>query len=129
MSLASETGELFSAVGNPVLHYVLEDGAYLGGSDGEPLSDIVVEPGPGYADQIWLFPGWSESPSRLRQVELEWQAAEMSFIANQLLAIEEEAEDAMPGTRKQWLNYRTTVRLWHESPDFPDITKRPVRPS
>ena len=61
--------------------------------------------------------------------ETTWQTEEMLFIANQLLAIEEEAEDALPGTRTQWLAYRTKVRLWHASTDFPDITKRPVRPS
>lgn len=89
---------------------------------------LVIEDTPEYFDQVWLFPGWSESQSRLREIELEWQSVEMPFIANQLLAIEEEAEDALPGTRKQWLNYRTDVRLWHESPNFPDKTKRPVRP-
>jgi hypothetical protein len=61
-------------------------------------------------------------------VEKGWQAQEMEFIANQLLAIEEDADDALPGTRKEWLAYRTRVRLWHESSDFPSSTKRPVRP-
>jgi hypothetical protein len=62
-------------------------------------------------------------------VELTWQNHEMAFIANQLLALEEEAYDALPGTRREWLSYRTLVRLWHDNKDFPDSTKRPVRPT
>ncbi len=65
----------------------------------------------------------------MKAEEFEWQSLEMSVISNQLLAIEEEAEDALPGTRKQWLTYRTSVRLWHESLDFPDPARRPVRPA
>ncbi|NWD49006.1 hypothetical protein [Pseudomonas gingeri] len=79
-------------------------------------------------DGTWVI---TEETLRAKKipVELEWQATEMSFIANQLLAIEEEADDALPGTRKQWLSYRTLVRLWHESADFPDQSKRPIRPA
>ncbi|MGY2285158.1 hypothetical protein [Pseudomonas gingeri] len=66
---------------------------------------------------------------RLKPIEREWQTTEMAVIANQLLALEEEADDTLPGTRKQWLAYRTQVRLWHESPEFPDQAKRPARPA
>ncbi|MGY2200033.1 hypothetical protein [Pseudomonas gingeri] len=65
----------------------------------------------------------------IRQTELDWQSSELAIIGNQLLAIEEEANDALPGTRQQWLAYRTLVRLWHESPGFPDVTTRPSRPA
>jgi len=112
------------------IYCVTPEGVQLGLFDGTvpEVPYVVVEEMPEQFDQLWLFPGWSESPSQLRAVELQWQTEEMATIANQLLAIEEEAEDALPGTRKQWLNYRTDVRLWHEAPDFPDQTKRPVRP-
>ena len=73
--------------------------------------------------------GFAQSLEKMKTTELDWQSSEMSVISNQLLAIEEEAEDALPGTRKQWLAYRTGIRLWHESPEFPDITWRPVRPT
>ncbi|KPA87084.1 hypothetical protein PF66_06429 [Pseudomonas asplenii] len=76
---------------------------------------------------------WAITPATLKAkaagVELEWQQVEMAVIANQLLALEEEAPDALPGSRKDWLQYRTRVRLWHESPDFPTQEQRPVRPS
>jgi len=112
-------------------YYIDAFGTYLGGWDNgnQPEGAIEVDSAPSWADQPWLFPGWGVSPSVLRQAEVEWQTGEMLIIANQLLAIEEEADDAMPGTRKQWLTYRTGVRLWHESPDFPDSTKRPTRPT
>lgn len=115
-------------------HYVTSGGTYAGGyGDGtapdDPLLINLGDNPPESADQLWLFPGWGPSPSQQVAAELEWQAQEMGVIANQLLAIEEEAEDALPGTRKQWLTYRTSVRLWHESLDFPDATRRPVRPA
>lgn len=68
-------------------------------------------------------------------VENTWRDAELLVIATQLDALEEaEAgevpEDLLPGTRTQWLSYRGKVRNWVEGKgDYPDITKRPVRPS
>ena len=126
--------------GEPRFYVVTETGVYLGSISSAPNTPDVydvpgswpswteVPTGPMVADQIWLFPGWSESPSLIREAEIIWQTAEMAVIANQLLALEEEAEDALPGTRTQWLSYRTKVRLWHTSVDFPDSTKRPTRP-
>lgn len=62
--------------------------------------------------------------------ELAWQELEMAFIANQLLAIEDGDPTALPGTDRQWRDYRIKVRAWKEgNPDFPDGNKRPVRPS
>lgn len=68
-------------------------------------------------------------------VEDAWRNAEISFIANQLMAIEEaeageEVPDLLPGTRAQWLSYRTKVRAWKEGGlYFPDSAYRPVRPT
>lgn len=122
-------------------HFARPDGTFLGSyggtlptdEDAAPfkafdLIDVSDTP-PEYGDQVWLFPGWGQSPGASRIRELEWQSGEMAIIANQLLAVEEEAGDVLPGTRKEWLSYRTQVRLWHESPDFPDSIKRPSRPA
>lgn len=67
--------------------------------------------------------------------ETTWRTGELQVIANQLLALEEQeagVEDsgAFPGTRLDWLRYRTRVREWVEgNQNFPDDTKRPVRPA
>lgn len=59
----------------------------------------------------------------------------MQLISNQLMAIEEAeagSDDAepLPGTRAEWLTYRTKVRNWKDgNEDFPDQTKRPLMPS
>lgn len=59
-----------------------------------------------------------------------WRVIEMSEIANQLIAIEDGAEDALPGTEAEWRAYRTKVRNWKEGVEsFPDAARRPVRPS
>lgn len=71
--------------------------------------------------------------------ENQWREVELVTIANQLLAIEEaeaaaeEGEppppDLLPGTRNQWLAYRTKVRAWKESNlVFPNSLFRPERP-
>ena len=116
-------------------YYVDVNGTYLGGWDGTPPEGAIeVSPPPTHADQPWLFPGWGPSPSVLKEVEDVWREAELIVIANQLDALEEaEAgevpEDLLPGTRTQWLSYRGKVRNWVDGKgDFPDITKRPVRP-
>jgi len=63
-------------------------------------------------------------------VEDSWRAAEAAFIADQLLAIEDDDPAALPGTDRQWRDYRIKVRAWKEGhPDFPDATKRPTRPA
>jgi hypothetical protein len=68
-------------------------------------------------------------------IEDAWRNSEINLIANQLMAIEEyeaggEVPDLLPGTRTQWLAYRTKVRAWKEGHiDFPNELKRPVRPT
>ncbi|MFC3939651.1 hypothetical protein CCU68_18880 [Pseudomonas gingeri NCPPB 3146 = LMG 5327] len=62
--------------------------------------------------------------------ESEWQAQEMLVIEDQRMAIEEEDPEALPGTDKEWLQYRTKVRKWIEGAEgYPEMTRRPVRPS
>ena len=90
--------------------------------DGDNSTDYTAEP-----DGTWVISA-ETLKAKASIIEIEWQTGEMSAIANQLLALEEEADDALPGTRRQWLTYRTSVRLWHESQDFPDIARRPIRP-
>jgi hypothetical protein len=66
--------------------------------------------------------------------ETAWVTSEIAVVADQLMALEEfeaGSEDAnpLPGTRTQWLQYRTKLRAWKTgSVGFPDMTKRPVRP-
>lgn len=61
--------------------------------------------------------------------EVAWRTSEMEFIADQLIAIEDEAIDALPGTDKQWREYRTAVRNWKEGAvGYPDNTLRPAQP-
>lgn len=67
-------------------------------------------------------------------VEDAWRNSEISVIADQLMAIEEaeageEVPDLLPGTRAQWLSYRTKVRAWKDGHvDFPNALMRPTRP-
>lgn len=58
------------------------------------------------------------------EVEGTWRAAELLFIADQLLRIEDSDPTALPGTAEQWRAYRVQVRA-HVSPDTSD---RPTRP-
>ncbi len=60
--------------------------------------------------------------------EAQWVELERSFVAVQLEAIEDGEE--IIGTERQWRDYRTQVRAWKEGAEgFPQIEKRPVRPS
>lgn len=63
-------------------------------------------------------------------VEDAWRLEEIAFIADQLLAIEDGDSAALPGTERQWRDYRTAVRSWKTGhPDFPSIAFRPARPA
>ncbi|WP_085708263.1 MULTISPECIES: hypothetical protein [unclassified Pseudomonas] len=63
-----------------------------------------------------------------------WRDQEISLINNQLMAIEEaeatgQDTGTLPGTRVQWLGYRTAVRKWKTGAEhFPDSGYRPIRP-
>lgn len=77
-----------------------------------------------------------EEPEILPEIrEAVWRAAEIAVIEDQLMAIEEleggsTEADPLPGTRTQWLQYRTKVRNWKENATgFPDQALSPVRPT
>lgn len=59
-----------------------------------------------------------------------WRIAELAVIADQLLAIEDDDPTAMPGTDRQWRDYRIAVRVWKAgAPNFPYPEHRPHRPA
>lgn len=59
-----------------------------------------------------------------------WRAAEVAFITDQLIALEDGDPSAMPGTVQQWREYRTAVRGWKDgAPGFPEPSARPSRPA
>lgn len=63
-------------------------------------------------------------------MERDWQEGEMRLIAEQLPALEDGDPTALPGTEREWRDYRIQVRAWKEGAEgFPDAEKRPVRPS
>ncbi len=58
-----------------------------------------------------------------------WRSTEMSFIADQLIALEDGAEDSLPGSDAEWRAYRTKVRNWREGADgYPFEENAPQRP-
>lgn len=61
--------------------------------------------------------------------EEAWRGSEVSFITDQLIALEDGDPSALPGTVQQWRDYRTAVRGWKEGASgFPDSSGRPYRP-
>ena len=62
--------------------------------------------------------------------ELQWQTSEMAVIADQLLAVEDGDPAALPGTEREWRDYRIQVRAWKEGAEgYPYSGHRPARPS
>lgn len=84
----------------------------------------------------WVYDGFLATEQCFQMVAVEnlWRDQEVETISNQLMALEEqeatgEEAGAMPGTRVQWLSYRTKVRAWKEGAEnFPDSSHRPPRP-
>ena len=63
-------------------------------------------------------------------MERDWQEGEMRLIAEQLPAVEDGDPTALPGTEREWRDYRIQVRAWKEGAEgFPEIEKRPLQPS
>ena len=117
-------------------HYIYPDGRYAGGySEGAEPEDTTLilvgdNPPPLNADQVWQFPGWGPSMEAARQVEDAWRASEMAQARESRIAIAEMGDDSIPGTAKQWQDYWLALRDWKDgNPDFPDMSKRPIRPS
>jgi hypothetical protein len=73
-----------------------------------------------------------EPPKSIGQLIAEedaWKLEEMDFIADQLIAMEDSDPSALPGTERQWRDYRTLLRAWKEGAEhFPDQAHRPARP-
>jgi hypothetical protein len=73
-----------------------------------------------------------EPPKSIGQLIAEedaWKLEEMDSIADQLIAIEDSDPSALPGTERQWRDYRTLLRAWKEGAEhFPDHAHRPARP-
>lgn len=116
-------------------HYVNAGGEYIGGfgdgayPDDERLINLGDNP-PEFADQLWLFPGWTVSPSLLRHLEKSWRDAELPIAKDNVTAIQFEDPDALPGTEAEWKAYWIALRNWKEgNPHYPDLTKRPPRPT
>jgi hypothetical protein len=66
----------------------------------------------------------------LRLIENAWRDLEMPIAKENVTAIQFEDPDALPGTEAEWKAYWVALRNWKDgNPDFPDITKRPVRPA
>lgn len=62
--------------------------------------------------------------------EDEWTATEMVAVAGQLLMLEDEDPSALPGTAREWRDYRIALRAWKEGAEgFPISEQRPVRPA
>lgn len=117
-------------------HYIHADGRYAGGyseeTEPEDPSLIMIgdNPPPLNADQVWQFPGWGPSLTAARQTEEAWRASEMLLARENRTAIAEMGDESIPGTAKEWSDYWLALRGWKDgNPDFPDMSKRPIRPS
>lgn len=130
------------------IHYVRPNGTYVGGYSEESGDVPAATPSendaypelvenliciehecPEYADQIWNFPGWSESEGKKIRRESFWRSSEMTSIADQLLRLEDSDPTSLPGSESEWREYRIKVRAWSEvASGYPDENKRPRRP-
>lgn len=64
-----------------------------------------------------------------RQDESIWRANEMPLALECVTSINF-GDGSIPGTAKQWQDYWLALRDWKDgNPDFPDMSKRPIRPS
>jgi len=117
-----------------IKHYVDSSGNYVGafvdGAEPDDHSFISLgENSPNFWDQVWQFPGWSDSPSQSANREGEWRDTEMPKAQQNVTAIEY-GEGDIPGTAQQWQKYWLALRKWTDTnPDFPDSSKRPVAPT
>lgn len=62
--------------------------------------------------------------------EDSWRNSELLFAADQLMAIDDDDPNRLPGTDREWRDYRIAVRAWKEgNVDFPEEALRPIRPT
>lgn len=76
---------------------------------------------------------WEISEDTLLRIgterEASWVDAEMPIVAEQLVMIEDDDPSALPGTPRQWRDYRIALRAWKEGAEgFPKPESRPTRP-
>lgn len=65
----------------------------------------------------------------LKEAQAIWQTAEMAFVVDQLIALEDQDPNAQPGTERQWRDYRTQLRRWGDGAEgYPAAESRPQRP-
>lgn len=119
----------------PQRWWVTAEGAYImstSGPDSEIGTSWVEVPfGPEYWDQVWNFEteSYGQSTFKATQTEDAWRDAELASIAEQLLMLEDEDPNALPGTAAQWRAYRIEVRAWKTgNADFP-FGARPTSPA
>ncbi len=115
-------------------HFIDFQGNYLGFYDelsapSEKSYTNLGDNAPSFGDQVWQFPGWSESPSHLIGLENAWRDQQMPIARNNVTAIQF-GDEEVPGTEQQWKDYWLALRKWTtDNPDFPDMNKRPIQPS
>ncbi|QVW25369.1 hypothetical protein KJF94_07285 [Pseudomonas hormoni] len=77
---------------------------------------------------------WAVTQETLRSkaavFESVWRDVELPVAKDNVTAIQFEDPDALPGTEAEWKAYWIALRNWKDgNPDYPDLTKRPPRPS
>lgn len=113
-----------SITGGPAKAFVDPQGVFKGWFASPPedhsFYDVPQEwvevPWPEAGDQVWDFETQAWGPSLASAVfrEKSWRDLEMTLIADQLLRIEDGDPTALPGTDRQWRNYRIQLRAWAE---------------
>lgn len=62
--------------------------------------------------------------------EDSWRNSELLFAADQLMAIDDDDPNRLPGTDREWRDYRIALRAWKEGNiNFPEEALRPIRPT
>lgn len=62
--------------------------------------------------------------------EYTWRMAELLLAADQLMAIDDDDPSRLPGTDREWRDYRIALRAWKEGNiNFPEEGLRPMRPT
>lgn len=65
----------------------------------------------------------------VESMEIAWVESEMEVVKEQLLRLEDDDPSALPGTERQWRDYRIALRAWKPGAEgFPYQNKRPKRP-
>lgn len=112
----------------------LTGGVFAYESDGSQDDYIDSNKIPMTDDEIHAALNPPPSTVYLANQEAQWRESEILIINNQLMALEEfeagiEESNPLPGSRVEWLMYRSKVRAWKDGAEsFPDKESRPQRP-